>query len=126
MKLKRGITVLWVLFGISFFITLVLLGRGGKDRDQSGEDKDGACVLEVYAWYDEIDTFSTLAKGFMEKYPDIEVNVHYLPNNEISQGLQIALNGDRAVDVVAISTPAAAAQLVDRDNISLIMTAVKI
>lgn len=118
MKLKRGITVLWVLFGISFFITLVLLGRDGKDRDQSGEDKDGACVLEVYAWYDEIDTFSTLAKGFMEKYPDIEVNVHYLPNNEISQGLQIALNGDRAVDVVAISTPAAAAQLVDKGQIA--------
>ncbi len=118
MKLKKGIVVLWVLFGISFVITLALLGRGGKDYIESGVDKDDGTVLEVYTWYDEIDTFSTLAKGFMEKYPDIDVNVHYLPNNEVSQGLQIALNGDRAVDVVAISTPAAAAQLVDKGQIA--------
>lgn len=118
MKLTKGITILWVLFGISFFITFMLLGHNRRDRVEAEEEEKGPTVLEVYTWYDEIDTFTTLAKGFMDRYPDIEINVHYVPNNEIAQGYQIALNGDQTVDVIAISTPAAAAQMVEKGQIA--------
>ena len=118
MKLKKGIIILWVLFGVSLFTTLILLRESSQDSSEYGERVEEPSTLEVYAWYDEIETFSTLAEGFMEKYPDITVNVHYLPNNETTQSFQIILNGDEAVDVIAIATAAGGAQLIEKGQLT--------
>lgn len=118
MKLKKGIIILWVLFGISLFTTLILLKESSQDSSDYGEREAEPSVLEVYAWYDEVETFSTLAEGFMEKYPDIKVNLHYLPNNETTQSFQIILNGDEAVDVIAVATAAGGAQLIEKGQLA--------
>lgn len=117
MRLKKGITILWMSFAVVFLVTLVLLTKGERKDAESENYENSSNVLEVYAWYDEMETFRALAEGFTEKYPDIQVNVHYLPSSENIQGLQIAINGENVVDVIAIGTPAAAAQMIEKNQV---------
>ena len=117
MRLKKGIIILWVAFAVSLLVTLGLLANSSKKSVESKQDQAADTVLEVYAWSDERETFRALTEGFMEQYPDIQVHVQYLPSSENIQGLQIALNGDSAIDVIAIGTPAAAAQMIEKNQV---------
>lgn len=116
MKLKKGIAVLWGAFGVSLLVSLVLLQRSELDLKDSMKEEE-VKTLEIYAWSDEAETFRALVEGFNEKYPEIKVNVHYLPNSENVQGLQISLNGEEAVDVIAVGKPADATQMIAKGQI---------
>lgn len=120
MEWKKGIIVLWILFGASLAITAMLfLSSLDEDREYAKKTVSSD-ALEVYAWYDERETFETLSRGFMETYPSIKVNMHYFPNSESQQSYLTLLNGEEPADIIAIATSADAAQLINKGYITVL------
>lgn len=118
MKWKKAIYGLWLLFALSCLATGLLIFRTIRSSKDHPEATDSAVTLEIYAWNDEQDTFHALAEGFMAEHPDIRINMHYYPTTEQQQGYQIALNSNSPVDIIALGTPAGAAQLVDKGQVA--------
>lgn len=118
MRWKKGIITLWLLFGISGLVTAFLLISARTGDTETPRQTETLTTLDVYAWNDEIETFDALAAGFMEKYENIQINMHYFPNSENLQSYQIALNGDDNVDVIALATAAGAAQLINKGQLA--------
>lgn len=118
MEWKKGIIVLWVLSGISLAITVRLFLSSPEKNAGQGRETASPDGLEVYAWYDERETFEALSKGFMEEYPGLKVNMHYFPNSESQQSYLALLNGQEAVDIIAVATSPDAVQLINKGYIT--------
>lgn len=115
MRLRRVRNALWIIFAGLSVLYLAVLYAGRKGNASSGKETAGGDSLEIYVWMDEVQTFDALSRGFMERYPDITVNVHYAPTDEYTQScLEKLSDMDCAVDVCGFSVPSAAAQMVSK------------
>lgn len=115
--MKKGIVILFVLCVTCLSVALFLQLTGRKEIQNSNEQKQQKTILEVCVWEDERETFDTLAKGFMSQYPEILININYYPSSEYQQVIEIAVNGDEVIDVLAASIPAAAAYMIEKKQI---------
>lgn len=118
MEWKKGIIVLWTLFGICFVVTAQLLLPSLREEGEDAKEEALSETLEVYTWYDEKENFEALSSGFMKAYPDIKVNMHYFPNSESQQSYLALLNGKEAADIISIATSVDAVQLIDKGHIT--------
>ncbi len=113
MRLRQVRNALWVVFAALCAAYLIILYAGRKETASAeGEALQGES-LEIYVWMDEIQTFDALSRGFMEKYPEVTVNVHYAPTDEYTQScLERLSDMDTDVDICGFSVPSGAAQMV--------------
>lgn len=90
-----------------------------KDTEKQEESKEETVVLEFYTWMDEKNYMSQAIAAFMEKYPEIRVQLHLIPSSEYAQTISILHNtDDRGIDLFAESKPSASAADVKRGFVS--------
>lgn len=88
-------------------------GNQEKVPEETGEQEK--TILEFYTWQDEKNYVVKVIDAFMEEYPHIKVNAHFIPGSEYAQTISVLHNTDReSVDVFTESKPTGGAVDVDK------------
>lgn len=82
---------------------------GGQTEELAEHQDSEKTVLTIYAWQDEEVNIGKLSEAFEEKYPEITVELNFIPITEYTQQMMMIKDGIKDADCIFFSTPAEAA-----------------